>query len=48
VQVGVPYANYSPPPGTTTHIGPDWRDTAWERAGNIFDLEDAARQACKE
>jgi hypothetical protein len=48
VQVGVPYANYSPPPGTTVHIGPDWRDENWEHAQNIFDPEDVTRQACKQ
>jgi len=46
VQVGVAYANYPPEPGVTYHNGPDWRNITWERAGNIFDVEDMARQAC--
>jgi hypothetical protein len=47
VQVGITYADYQPEAQVTTyHIGPDWRDVAWERDGNIFDLEDAANQAC--
>ena len=46
VQVGITYADYPPEPGATYHNGPDWRNVAWERDGNIFDLDDAARQAC--
>ena len=46
VQVGVAYADFQPEPGVTYHVGPDWRNVAWELAGNIFDLDDAARQAC--
>lgn len=47
VQVGVTYMNYPPEPGATYHNGPDWRNVAWERAGNIFDLADMAKQACE-
>ncbi len=47
VQVGIAYANFTPPAGTTYFIGPDWRDVAWEQAHNIFDLDDAALQACR-
>jgi hypothetical protein len=46
VQVGIAYANFPPEAGVTYHIGPDWRNVAWEQAGNVFDLDDAARQAC--
>lgn len=46
VQVGIAYANFPPAPGVTYHVGPDWRNVTWEQAGNIFDLDDAARQAC--
>jgi hypothetical protein len=46
VQVGVAYMNFQPEPGVTYHVGPDWRNVTWEQAGNIFDLDDAARQAC--
>jgi len=46
VQVGIAYADYPPEPGATYHVGPDWRNVAWERDGNLFDLDDAARQAC--
>ena len=46
VQVGIAYADYPPEPGATYHNGPDWRNVTWEKAGNIFDVEDMARQAC--
>jgi hypothetical protein len=46
VQVGVAYMNFQPEPGVTYHVGPDWRNVTWEQARNIFDLDDAARQAC--
>ena len=46
VQVGIAYANYPPERGATYHVGPDWRNVTWEQAGNIFDVEDEARQAC--
>ena len=46
VQVGIAYANYPPEPRVTYHVGPDWRNVTWEQAGNIFDVEDEARQAC--
>jgi hypothetical protein len=46
VQVGIAYADFQPEPGVTYHVGPDWRNVTWERAGNLFDLDDAARQAC--
>jgi len=46
VQLGVSNMSYWPEPGTTNMIGPDWHDVAWEHNGNIFDLDDAARQAC--
>jgi hypothetical protein len=46
VQVGITYADYPPEPGATYHVGPDWRNVTWEREGNLFDVEDAARQAC--
>jgi len=45
IQVGVAYADFRQEPGTT-HVGPDWRNVAWEQAGNTFDHDDAARQAC--
>ncbi len=47
VQIGIAYANFTPEAGVTYHIGPDWRSIIYEQAGNIFDLEDAARQACQ-
>jgi hypothetical protein len=47
IQVGIAYADFAPAPGVTYHVGPDWRNVAWEQAGNVFDLEDAARQACR-
>jgi len=46
VQLGIAYANFPPEAGVTYHVGPDWHNVTWERAGNIFDMEDAARQAC--
>ncbi|SRR5713101_18829 len=46
VQVGVSYADFPPEAGVTYHVGPDWRGVIYEQAGNIFDVEDAAQQAC--